>query len=72
MEGSGKPEGKVTMRSAEEQMKTPSEPFRSGRFTEEIKDSTGIAWSPWGRDEKGIGKLRVQVRSCICKPCKSN
>lgn len=68
MEGSGKPEGKVTKRSAEEQMKTPSEPFRSGRFTEEIKDSMGIAWSPCGRDEKGIGKLRVQVRSCIFKP----
>lgn len=58
MEGLGKPEGKVTMRSAGEQMKTPSEPFRSGRFTKEIKDCMGIAWSPWGRDEKGNWKAK--------------
>lgn len=54
-EGPEKPEGKVTKRSAQEQMKTRLELFRAWRFTEEIKDSMVPLAEREGENEDGIG-----------------
>lgn len=54
-EGPEKPEGKVTKRSAQEQMKTRLDLFRAWRFTEEIKDSMVPLAERGGENEDGIG-----------------
>lgn len=64
-EGPEKPEGKVTKRSAQEQMKTRLDLFRAWRFTEEIKDSMVPLAERGGENEDGIGTPGVQVRSGI-------